>query len=151
MLQNKRHIALFFGKTILVFSIFILQGYRSSNTNTLTVKITNLKYKCGLVEIGLYAKGDKFPKPGKQFKMARVKVEGNIAIATFPGLKNGDYAIAVYHDQNADKCCNKNMFGVPTEAYAFSNNVRPFLSAPSFKSCRFWVTDKRTLSIKMIY
>ncbi len=88
---------------------------------------------------------------GKQFKKGRVKVEGDVVTHHFTDLKNGSYAIASYHDENNDKCCNKNAFGVPTEAYAFSNNVRPFLSAPDFKSCRFWVTEDRTIYIRMVY
>ena len=111
----------------------------------------NLEHSRGVVEIGLYEKADHFPTPGKQFRKARVKIEGNVATYEFKGLKNGDYAIATYHDENGDNCCNKNMFGVPKEAYAFSNDVRPFLSAPDFKSCRFWVTDNRTLKIRMVY
>lgn len=142
---------LFLGKLLLVFVLFILQGFRTSSTNTLTVKITHLHHCRGVVEIGLYEKGDRFPKPGKYFKQARVKIDKNTATYKFTGLQNGDYAIATYHDENGDNCCNKNMFGVPTEAYAFSNNIRPFLSAPNFKSCRFWVTENRSLNIKMVY
>ena len=142
---------MFIGKLTLVFGIFILQGFRSSNTNTLTIKITNLQHSHGVVEIGLYEKGDCFPTPGKQFKKGRATINGNTATYKFKGLKDGDYAIAAYHDENGDKYCNKNLFGVPTEAFAFSNNIRPFLSPPKFKSCRFWVTGNCTLSIKMVY
>ena len=136
---------------MLVSCFFLLQGSQESSTHTLTVKVTRLKHKRGLVEIGLYNKEVNFPKVGKQYKKARVKVEGNTVTYRFEGLKNGSYAIATYHDENGDKCCNKNMFGVPTEAYAFSQNVRPFLSAPKFSSCRFWVTEDRTLYIRMVY
>lgn len=36
----------------------------------------------------------------------------------------GKYAVVVYHDENHNKICDKNFFGIPTEAYAFSN-TRP--------------------------
>lgn len=151
MTLNCRNITLFTGKLLLVFGLFILQGAKTSDFSTLTVNITHLKHTNGYVEIGLYSKGDHFPSPGKQFKKARVKIEGNTATCEFKGLKNGDYAIAAYHDENGDNCCNKNMFGVPKEAYAFSNDIRPFLSAPDFSSCRFWVTENRIMKIKMVY
>lgn len=129
----------------------ILQGFRSSDTHTLTVKITHLQNENGSVEVSLYEKGNHFPCPGKHFKKVRVNIKGNVATCQFSGLKNGDYAIAMYHDENGDKKCNKNMFGVPTEGYAFSNDARPFLSPPKFKSCLFWVTENRTIKIKMVY
>ena len=125
------------GKLLLVSCLFLLQGSQESSTHTLTVKITRLKNKRGLVEIGLYNKESNFPKVGKQYKKARVKIKGESVTYKFEGLKNGAYAIGTYHDENSDKICNTNMLGVPTEAYAFSRNVRPFLSAPKFSSCRF--------------
>lgn len=149
--QNRKQIVIFCGKLFVVFLLFAIQGFRSSGTFDLTVKITNLAHTRGAVEIGLYNVEDHFPSPGKQWKMARPVVNGNTVTYYFRGIPAGDYAIATYHDENGDGKCNKNMIGVPTEAYAFSNNIRPFLSAPNFKSCRFWVTEDRTLQIKMVY
>lgn len=151
MKPNYRNSVLFLGKLLLVSALFVLQGFRSSDAYTLTVKITHLIHTKGVVEIGLYDKSDHFPSPGKQFKKARVKITGTTATYEFKGLKNGDYAIATYHDENGDNTCNRNMFGVPKEAYAFSNDIRPFLSAPEFNTCRFWVTENRTVKIKMVY
>ncbi len=142
---------MFLGRLFLVFALFILWGFGANRTHTLTVKVTRIKHQQGTVEIGLYGKEHCFPKVGKQCKKGRVKVEGNSVEYRFTGLENGSYAIATYHDENNDKSCNKNSFGIPTEAYAFSNNVRPFLSAPAFKSCRFWVTEDRTIYIRMVY
>lgn len=151
--QNSKRIIAFIGKLSLVLACLAIQGFRPSPSSTfnLTVRITNLEHTRGVVEIGLYDKGDNWPTPGKTYKMARPTISGNTATYVFKNLPNGDYAIASYHDENGDGCCNKNLIGVPTEAFAFSNNVRPFLSAPSFKACRFWVTEERGLTIKMVY
>ena len=149
--QNSKALLIVSGKLILILMVFALHGFRSSGTFDLTVKITNLESTKGAVEIGLYDKGDHFPSPGKQWKMARPTVNGNTVTYHFRDLPAGDYAIATYHDENGDAKCNKNMFGVPTEAYAFSNDIRPFLSAPDFSTCRFWVTENKTLTIKMVY
>jgi uncharacterized protein (DUF2141 family) len=154
-MKTKRHtsrqLLIFTGKLALIFLVFVVQGFRSAGTFDLTVKITNLGNTKGAVEIGLYNQATNFPSPGKQWKMARPSVNGNVVTYNFRDLPAGDYAIATYHDENGDGKCNKNMFGVPTEAYAFSNDVRPFLSAPNYSSCRFWLTENRTLNIKMVY
>jgi len=49
----------------------------------------------------------------------------------------GRYAIVVYHDVNGNGILDKNMFGVPAEAWGASNNARPHLRAPAFKECVF--------------
>ncbi|MGI9169878.1 MAG: DUF2141 domain-containing protein [Caulobacteraceae bacterium] len=48
----------------------------------------------------------------------------------------GTYAVAVYHDANANRRLDLGVFG-PTEAYGFSNNPRILFSKPSFDSVKF--------------
>ncbi|MEP6968384.1 MAG: DUF2141 domain-containing protein [Pseudomonadota bacterium] len=48
----------------------------------------------------------------------------------------GTYALAVYHDANANHRFDVGLFG-PTEAYGFSNNPRIAFSKPSLQSVAF--------------
>jgi uncharacterized protein (DUF2141 family) len=48
----------------------------------------------------------------------------------------GAYAVAIYHDANANMKFDIGPLG-PTEAYGFSNNPRILFSKPSFESVRF--------------
>lgn len=137
-----------------VAAIFFMSSSFSpedENTATLTVEITNVKNKKGRVQIGLYNNYKNFPKVGKHHKMVRIKPTGKTIQHKFTGLKSGKYAIGIYHDENGDKKCNKNMIGVPTEAYAFSRNFRPSLSAPKFSDCSFSLQKARKISIKLVY
>lgn len=64
----------------------------------------------------------------------------------------GKYALFVYHDANANNDIDTGLFGVPREGYAFSNNVRPKLSAPSFQSTHFEAgPGETTLSVSLRY
>jgi uncharacterized protein (DUF2141 family) len=36
--------------------------------------------------------------------------------------ESGHYAVAVFHDENADKEINRDFLGIPREGYGFSNN-----------------------------
>ena len=42
------------------------------------------------------------------------------------------FAVAAYHDENADSELNRNRFGIPTERYGFSSNARGIVGPPSF-------------------
>jgi uncharacterized protein (DUF2141 family) len=77
-------------------------------------------------------------------------VDANEVKYTVQDMPPGDYAIAIYHDANTDGQCNSNFLGVPTECYGFSNNVKPFLSAPSFNATKFSLTKDRLLTIKLL-
>jgi uncharacterized protein (DUF2141 family) len=64
----------------------------------------------------------------------------------------GRYAIATFHDENGNGQMDFNFIGYPTEGYAFSHDIRPFLSAPSFDSCAFDVgIDDAAVTIHMVY
>ncbi len=69
---------------------------------------------------------------------------------TFLNLKPGRYAVAVHHDENGNAAFDMEN-GVPTEGYAFSNNVGT-LREPTFKEAGFSVTeDTKILTLDVIY
>jgi len=54
-------------------------------------------------------------------------------------LAPGEWAVALSQDLNNNDKLDKNFLGIPTEPFAFSNNLKPRLSAPSFQECKFTV------------
>ena len=70
-----------------------------------------------------------------------------IASATFSDLPKATYAVAVFHDKNKNGVMDKNLVGVPTEKYGFSNNARETFSAPSFESASVKVEGQKTIWI----
>ena len=136
---------------VLFFSLVFPTFFLAQSTVDLQVKISNIENNRGLIQLGLYNEVSKFPKVGKTYKMVRVRTKGKDKFYTFKNLPKGRYALAIYHDENANKICDTNFFGIPKEAYAFSNGIRPRFSAPSFQSCSFMVNTDKAITIKMVY
>lgn len=136
---------------LLLFVICSINHLKAQKTVDLTVKITGLENQKGLIEIALYNDPKKFPKVGQTLKMVRLKPNGKEITHVFTDLKPGKYAVCIFHDENSNKVCDKNMFGIPTEAFAFSNNFRPVISVPTFDQCATSVDKDKSLSIKMVY
>jgi uncharacterized protein (DUF2141 family) len=122
-----------------------------STTHDLRIEVSNIANSKGLVEFALYKNPDVFTQAGKTHRLFRLDAQKGTIAHTFKDLEAGKYAIVVYHDENHNKICDKNFFGIPTEAYAFSNNMRPKLSAPSFEECAVKLQQDRSISIKMVY
>ena len=133
-----------------VFMSFSMQFNAQLNFD-LTVNVTGLENNDGVLQFGLYNNPNQFPIVGETFKMIRVKTEGDSRKYTFKGLPKGSYAVAIYQDENNNDKCDKNFIGVPTEPYAFSNDIRPKLSAPSFEDCMLNLDRNKTVSIKLVY
>jgi len=111
------------------------------------VNVTGFDSNAGSANIALFNKSNGFPVYGKQIQGRVVSISNRSCTVWFKDLSKGNYAIAVYHDENNNKKMDKNVFGAPTESYGFSNNVRPTFSAPSFDDCRFYIGQNRTINI----
>ncbi|MFN5784598.1 MAG: DUF2141 domain-containing protein [Flavobacteriia bacterium] len=136
---------------IAISSFFLLVPSNGPKKCCLTVKLTNIQNQKGVIELSLYKDPILFPKVGQTYRMVRIKPDGNELIYHFVNLDAAPYAVCTYHDENNNKVCDKNMIGIPTEAYAFSNNFRPKWSAPDFEDCSLMVDKDKTVSIKMVY
>jgi uncharacterized protein (DUF2141 family) len=132
---------------LLVFSTVGL----SQKQFTLTVKLSGIENYKGEIEIALYKDPKKFAKVGQTYRLARIKPDGANLTYEFKNLEQGKYAICLFHDENNNKVCDKNLIGIPTEAYAFSNNIRPRFSVPTFEECSTYLDKNKTFSIKLVY
>ena len=120
----------------LLFLTFILL-FSGVKTHKLSIHISGISKIKGSLFIAIFRATDDFPVFGKQFKGIVKEVEGKSQNYTFDDLPEGEYALAIYQDENRNKILDKNLLGIPTEIYGFSNNARRSFSAPSFQEAKF--------------
>ncbi len=133
-----------------VLSLFLPDELRLATPEkaSLKVEVQNVRVQKGVVYVALFRSGNNFPQ-GKPMEGRKLDIGGNSVHTTF-SVEPGDYAIAVYHDENGNGKMDKRMFGIPKEPYGFSNNYRPTMSAPKFGDCKFSVGDGgKVVSIKL--
>jgi uncharacterized protein (DUF2141 family) len=143
--------------SILVLSllaVFLFVGAASNNAS-LEITIKGLKSSKGQLMIGVYKDAKSFPDHNKTYKRIIHNLSGKDCKAIklkISDLKiGGFFALAIYHDENANKKLDKNFFGVPVERYGFSNNARGVFGPPSFEEARFELGKsgvKMTLELK---
>jgi len=115
-----------------------------------TVEVKGLIAGKGYVYLGLYDKKDEFLNENKALAHGKVKVSGDKVNYTFRDLPLGDYAVAVYQDENSNGKCDRNMIGYPTEGFGFSRNYKPRLSAPGFDEVKIAVNKLTKTTIALI-
>jgi uncharacterized protein (DUF2141 family) len=114
--------------------------------NQLKIEVKGLKNSKGLVQIALYNHAAQFLRD--QYATATVRINSGKAVAFFEALPKGSYAAAVFHDENSNAIMDK-VFGIPKEAYGFSNNAKGFMSAPKFDAAKFQLNQDLTIEIKV--
>ncbi len=136
------------------YIVFIFIAFWSQNLYSqkydLTITISGLKSSEGGIQIGLYNDKESFPLVDKQYKLFYFDAKGFSGAYTIKDLPGGEYAVAIFHDRNADKICNTNFLGIPKEAYGFSKNIKPRLSAPTFNDCKVDLKFNMSIDIKLI-
>ena len=55
------------------------------------------------------------------------------------------FAVAVWHDVNANRKIDKNIFGVPKEPYGFSKNVFGPFGPPDFENVSFQIVNRKDM------
>lgn len=138
-------------RLIILLLFLITHQIALSQTGNLTVTVTGIKADKGTIEIGIFNSKYAFPKKGREFKTMSLKANAPTLTFTIKGLPDGAYAIALYHDINADGKVNKNIIGVPKEGYGFSNNVKPLFSSPSFEKAKFTIASDTSITISLIH
>ncbi|WP_051040987.1 DUF2141 domain-containing protein [Fibrisoma limi] len=138
-----------------VFLLLLCGFLSTASTSLLTEKtklhvdVQNIREAKGSIHIAIFKACDNFPncKP-LDFRLIKASTK---SVETSFEVEPGNYAVAVYHDANANGVLDKRMFGIPKEPYGFSNNFRPVMSAPKFKDCEIQVgASDKAISIKLL-
>lgn len=141
-------------KKLFLIATFILSCFttlkaQNEKTFDLTIEISGMETDKGKVFIALFSSKETFLKSGKATKGTNASVKNKKATAYFKGLKKGEYAVSLFHDENDNNKMDTRIFGIPKEPYGFSNNAKGFMGPPKFKDVKFNLDANKTVIIKV--
>lgn len=117
------------------------------------VTVENLRSAEGQVTLTLYADDSrKFLRRKGSLYVRRVPARAPSTPICFLIPQPGTYAVAIYHDANANGKIDRGGFlGLPTEGFGFSNNASTLFGLPMFSSVRIRLTEGSTMKIRLRY
>ena len=97
------------------------------------VRLTGFSDWRGMARVAVFDSDEYWPED-VEFSVRRVSstIEADTVLMAIEGLPPGSYALAAFHDEDADSVFDRGLFSVPTESYGFSNNVRGRTGPPDF-------------------
>jgi uncharacterized protein (DUF2141 family) len=115
------------------------------------ITFTNIKEAKGKMFVAVYDSEASYLNVEKAVIKEFVAVDKTGSLTIKLNLeKEGRYAVAAFHDLNGNGKIDKNLLGVPTEPYAFSNNVRPSFRAPNWNESSFkWKPGSTPVTLKL--
>ncbi|MFS4416091.1 DUF2141 domain-containing protein [Maribacter sp. 2307ULW6-5] len=133
--------------SMMVFALLATGSALAQHTVTLTVKgVGSTK---GKVSAALYTDQRTWLKFDQVFMATSEAAEQGTTVLTFTDVPQGNYAIAVFHDQNGNGKLDTNMLGIPKEPVAFSKAKMKMFGPPSFEEASFMVDGDVALTIRL--
>lgn len=118
--------------------------------NTVTVQVSGIKNNNGYILVALHDGSSDFPD-GDGFKTASVDASRGSLEVVFENVPDGEYAIALMHDENANEEFDMDSNGMPLEGWGFSNNPEPMGGPAGWSEASFDIAGDEDLSIDLIY
>lgn len=112
----------------------------------LTVEVRGVASSDGAVLVAVYDSPEQWLR--KPLRAIRLPAQPGQAVRGSLGdLPPGTYAISAIHDRNGNGQLDTNVFGIPTEPYAYSNDASGFMGPARFEQARFTVGAEATVQI----
>ncbi len=129
--------------------VFVVLGLASTSalSGELVVAVSGVERADGEVGCALYAVPTGFPMDPSTATRQWHAADLDGVECQFNDLAPGVYAVAVSQDFNGNRETDTNFFGIPTEPWGVSNNVRPTLRAPTFDEAAVRVAAQQPLRI----
>lgn len=112
--------------------------------NALRVNVSGVRSSAGTVIGSLCREGELFPSECS-LNASAVAAEGVVSL-DFGDLDKGDYALALYHDENGNS-----QLELGTEGIGFSNNANLAQAPPEFEKSRIKVEGVTRIRVRIRY
>lgn len=103
--------------------------------NKLSVSVEGVKTSNGKISVAVYNRSEGFLKFDKVFKCDSTKAKKGVTLIAIEDLPEGEYALAIFHDENGNDELDTNWLGIPKESIGFSRAKMRTFGPPSFRDC----------------
>jgi uncharacterized protein (DUF2141 family) len=116
--------------------------------STVVVTIVGVRNSNGVIRVGLYQE-DGFPEADAASKGALVAAKPGTVSTKLTKIAPGTYAVAAYHDENANGEIDTGVFGAPTEGVGFSRDATGTFGPPDFSDAAVEVTEAPETAVRI--
>lgn len=114
------------------------------STGNFSLQLTGFEKAKGEVRIAMFNSEESYKAKKEPVYAVVLPVDSTSMTWEVERLPEGNYAIAVYHDENKNGKLDTNLLGIPKERYGFSNNARGRFGPASWKDAVFITLNGNT-------
>jgi uncharacterized protein (DUF2141 family) len=117
--------------------------------NQIAIDVMDVPSSEGKISVAVYNSKEGFLKFDKVFKCDSIVAQKGTTRIAIKDLPEGEYALAIFHDENGNDKLDTNWLGIPKEKVAFSNAKMKTFGPPPFKDCVFKVEKDTKITVSL--
>ncbi|MFT0713766.1 DUF2141 domain-containing protein [Flagellimonas lutimaris] len=117
--------------------------------NTISIHVHNVPSNRGNINVAVYNSDATFLSFDGVFKARTEIAHEGIVQLLIEDLPSGEYALAVFHDENGNGKLDTNWLGIPKEKVAFSKGKMKTFGPPKYKECSFRVHSDYEINVEL--
>ena len=133
---------------LLYFFLFLFPSLLIAQ-HDISLQINNVKTSNGTINVAVYDESEGFLKLDKVYKADSVMAHKGKTELHITGLPEGEYALAIFHDENGNNKLDTNWLGIPKEDIGFSYARMKTFGPPQFKECAFTLSNNQKIEISL--
>jgi len=115
----------------------------------LTITVTDIRSNKGYLMVSIYNDGEGFPSDAdKAMLTRRYDVSGDSYTCSFTNIPYGEYAVAIFHDENGNGEMDTNFIGIPKEGVGVSNDAIRTMGPPRYEDAKFSL-NRQKVSVRV--
>ncbi len=127
--------------------LFLLAPLISVAQHKLTVEVSGVEHGNGSILVAVYDSEDSFLDSDKMFSGGSNTASEGETIVIIENLPKGEYALAIFHDENDNEVLDTNFIGIPKEPISFSIGKMKTFGPPPYKECSFKVEEDTQIKV----
>jgi uncharacterized protein (DUF2141 family) len=135
-------------KSLLLLIVLLIFSF-GFGQHKLSLDIKGVSSDNGNVCVAIYQDQNSFLKFDKVFKIGSEKAVKGSTHIEIDDIPVGEYAVAIFHDENGNKKLDTNFMGIPKEAIAFSRGKMKMFGPPRFDECAFEIVSNTNIRIDL--
>ena len=121
-------------------------GNTIDTLSKVVINLSGMQNTNGKVNVALYNSSSTFNDPNQACRELFLDCTGGSMTITLDSLAQGEYAFAIFHDENNNQEIDQNLLSIPTEGFAFSNNAMGTFGPPNWTQSKFSVPASSTVN-----
>jgi uncharacterized protein (DUF2141 family) len=127
---------------------------KAEKTGQVIVELVGVRSAKGLVLVAMYCGEAGFPSEFKKTCASKIvnAQKGRMRLV-FDAIPAGEFAVSMFHDENANRTLDRNFLGMPKEGWGASRDAKASFGPPSYADARLSLSagEKKQVVVHVRY